>query len=77
MSDPKLIDTLMTQFGFAGLLVMAVYIIARKLAHQYESRIAALEAASARCELDRVELRNLIISTQARHIKTLMREDEE
>lgn len=60
-AEGKILDTLLTQFGFAGLLVVAVYLIARKLAHQYEARIAALEAASARCEIDRVELRNLII----------------
>jgi hypothetical protein len=77
MNDPKIIDTLVQQFGFAGLLLVAVYIIARKLAGQYEARITALEAASARCELDRVELRNLIITTQAKHIETLTKEETE
>lgn len=66
-----ILNTLLQQFGFAGLLLAAVYIIAKKLAHQYESRIAALEAASARCEVDRVELRNLIIEGQKQHIKEL------
>lgn len=71
MNDPKLFDTLLTQFGFAGVLVMAVYIIARKLASQYEMRISALESASARCEADRVELRNVIISMQTKVIADL------
>ncbi len=76
MNDTKIFDTLLQQFGFAGLLVVAVYIIARKLAHQYEARILALEAASERCEKDRVELRNLIITTQAEHIKAMSKEEE-
>ncbi len=71
MSDGKLIDTLMTQFGFAGLLVVAVYMIARKLASQYEMRISALETASARCEADRIELRNVIITMQTKVIAEL------
>lgn len=71
MNDGKLLDTLLTNFGFAGLLVVAVYIIARKLAHQYESRISALESASSRCEADRVELRKIIIDLQAGLIKDL------
>ena len=70
MND-ALIDKLMTNFGFAGLLVVAVYIISKKLAHQYEARISALEAASSRCELDRVELRKIIIDLQAGVIKDL------
>lgn len=71
MNDPKLLDTLLTNFGFAGLLVVAVYIIARKLAHQYEARISALESASSRCEADRVELRKIIIDLQTGVIKDL------
>lgn len=71
MNDSKLFDTLLTQFGFAGMLVAAVYVIARKLASQYEMRISALEAASARCEADRTELRNLIIKTQQEVINDL------
>jgi hypothetical protein len=71
MGETKIIDTLLTQFGFAGLLVVAVYIIARKLAGQYELRITALESASARCEADRVDLRNVIISMQTKVIADL------
>lgn len=71
MSEGKLFDTLLTQFGFAGLLVIAVYFIARKLASQYEARITALESASARCEADRIELRNVIISMQTKVISDL------
>jgi len=71
MNDPKLFDALLTQFGFAGLLLVAVYIIARKLASQYEMRISALESASARCEADRVELRNVIITMQTKVIADL------
>lgn len=57
----QLTTTLINNFGAAGVLIAAVYLIARKLASQYEARIAALEKASAVCEADRVELRNLII----------------
>ena len=71
MNDTKIIDTLMTQFGFAGLLAVAVYLIARKLASQYEMRITALESASARCEADRIDLRNVIISMQTKVIADL------
>jgi len=71
MGETKIIDTLLTQFGFAGLLVVAVYIIARKLAGQYELRITALESASARCEADRVDLWNVIISMQTKVIADL------
>jgi len=71
MNDTKLFDTLMTQFGFAGLLVVAVYVIARKLASQYEMRISALETASARCEADRIDLRNVIIAMQTKVITEL------
>jgi hypothetical protein len=71
MPETKIIDTLLTQFGFAGLLVLAVYIIARKLSGQYEARISALESASARCEADRIELRNLIIGGLRQHIEEL------
>jgi hypothetical protein len=71
MNDTKIIDTLMTQFGFAGLLAVAVYIIARKLASQYEMRITTLESASARCEADRIDLRNVIISMQTKVIADL------
>jgi len=66
-----MINTLMQQFGFAGLLLFAVYIIARKLASQYEMRISALETASARCEADRIELRNVIITMQTKVIADL------
>ncbi len=66
-----MINTLMQQFGFAGLLLFAVYIIARKLASQYEMRITALETASARCEADRIELRNVIITMQTKVIADL------
>lgn len=61
MPTDQLIDTLLRNFGAAGLLIAAVYIIARKLASQYEARIEALERASSVCEQDRIELRNLII----------------
>ena len=71
MSETKIFDTLLTQFGFAGLLAVAVYLIARKLASQYEMRISALESASARCEADRIELRNVIISMQTKVIADL------
>lgn len=71
MNDGKIFDTLLTQFGFAGLLVIAVYIIARKLASQYEMRITALESASARCEADRIDLRNVIITMQTKVIADL------
>ena len=71
MSETKIFDTLLTQFGFAGLLAVAVYLIARKLASQYEMRITALESASARCEADRIELRNVIISMQTKVIADL------
>ena len=71
MNDTKIIDTLMTQFGFAGLLAVAVYLIARKLASQYEMRITTLESASARCEADRIDLRNVIISMQTKVIADL------
>jgi len=71
MSDTKLFDSLLQQFGFAGLLLLAVYIIARKLASQYEGRIAALEGASARCEADRVDLWNVIITIQTKVIADL------
>lgn len=71
MNDTKLFDTLMTQFGFAGLLLVAVYVIARKLAGQYEMRISALETASARCEADRIDLRNVIIAMQTKVIAEL------
>ncbi len=57
----QLFTTLINNFGAAGVLVAAVYIIAKRLAGQYESRIEALEKASAVCEADRVELRKLII----------------
>ena len=71
MNETKIFDTLLTQFGFAGLLAVAVYLIARKLASQYEMRITALESASARCEADRIELRNVIISMQTKVIADL------
>lgn len=71
MNDSKILDTLLTQFGFAGVLVVAVYLTARKLASQYEMRITALESASARCEADRIELRNVIISMQTKVIADL------
>ncbi|WP_395746607.1 hypothetical protein [Prosthecobacter sp.] len=71
MNDGTLFNTLLQQFGFAGLLVVAVYLIARKLAHQYEARISALETASSRCEADRVELRRIIIDLQTGVIKDL------
>lgn len=56
-----LFTTLINNFGAAGVLIAAIYLIAKKLAGQYEARIAALEKASTVCESDRVELRNLII----------------
>jgi hypothetical protein len=71
MNDGKMFDVLLQQFGFGGLLLVAVYLIARKLASQYEMRISALESASARCEADRVELRNVIISMQTKVIADL------
>lgn len=71
MNDPRIFDALLTQFGFAGLLLVAVYLIAKKLASQYEMRISALEASSARCESDRIELRNVIISMQTKVIADL------
>jgi len=71
MNDGKMFDVLLQQFGFGGLLLVAVYLIARKLASQYEMRISALESASARCEADRVELRNVIITMQTKVIADL------
>lgn len=58
----SILHTLLNNFGAAGVLIAAIYLIAKKLATQYEARIAALEKASSVCEADRIELRNLIIT---------------
>jgi hypothetical protein len=62
MSPEAITTTLINNFGAAGVLIAAIYLIAKKLATQYEARIAALEKASSVCEADRIELRNLIIT---------------
>ena len=64
--DPAAFKSLLDTFGMAGVLLAAVYLVARKLATQYECRIKALEESSARCEADRIELRRLIIERLTR-----------
>jgi hypothetical protein len=63
--DPEIGQSLIQTFGIAGALMLAVKYLATKLSDQsdklsgqYEKRIEALEEASARCELDRMSLRN-------------------
>lgn len=50
------------KLGTPGLLATAVWYIAKKLAEVYDKRIEALERASIKCEEDRIDMRNLIIS---------------
>ena len=50
------------KLGTPGLLATAVWYIAKKLAEVYDARIKALEVASLKCEEDRIDMRNLIIS---------------
>lgn len=64
--DTAAFNSLLDTFGMAGVLLAAVYLVARKLASQYEARIEALEESSARCEADRIELRRLIIERLTR-----------
>lgn len=52
---------LLSKGGIAGLLVVAVWYVANKLASAYEARIASLEKATEICEKDRIELRNIIL----------------
>lgn len=58
--DTTLID-LLSKGGTAGILFVAVWFVAKKLAATYEARISALERATEVCEKDRIDLRNLIL----------------
>lgn len=64
MNESALLFDLISKGGIAGTLVLAVSFVAKKLAEAYESRIVALEKASAECERDRREMRNMILTAR-------------
>ncbi len=61
MNESQIISALLDKGLTGGLLTLAVWYVAKKLASQYEARIAALEEASKACEADRIFLRNLFL----------------
>ena len=62
MTESSLIQLLIDKLGTAGILLAAVWLVARRLAEQYESRIAAVEEACKECEQDRTWLRNMFFT---------------
>ena len=56
------ITMIFDKLGTPGLLIGAVYYITREVKNLYDGRIKALEADSIECEIDRIALRQLIIS---------------
>ena len=61
MTETSLITNILDKGVTAGLLAVAVYFVAKKLATVYEARIAALELASKVCEEDRKSIRDTFI----------------
>lgn len=65
--DPEIAQTLIQVFGTGGALLLAIKVLASKLAEQYDARmdqyndrVEALEESSARCEADRTSLHSRI-----------------
>lgn len=54
--------------GNAGLLALGVWVLAKRLAAQYEGRIAVLETRSDICDRDRQALHETIASLQESRI---------
>ncbi len=71
MNESQIISDILGKGGIAGLLVVAVWYVTKKLTTTYEARIQALERASDICEKDRIELRNLIVNNLTRNGVTL------
>ncbi len=71
MNESQVISEIIGKGGIAGLLVVAVWYVTKKLTTTYEARITALEKATEVCEKDRVELRNLILQNLTRNGATL------
>lgn len=60
MNEPAILTELLGKTGVAGVLMLAVWYISRKLTETYDARINALEEATKACERDRLELRGMI-----------------
>lgn len=61
MTESSILTTILDKGVTAGLLALACYFIAKKLAAVYESRIAALEKTAEACERDRTSIRDTFI----------------
>lgn len=62
MNESTLLTAILDKGITGGLLALACYFIAKKLASVYEARIAALEKAAEACEKDRTSMRNTFIA---------------
>lgn len=61
MNEASILTSIIDKGVTGGLLTLAVYFIAKKLATVYEARIGALEQASKVCEEDRKSIRDMFI----------------
>ncbi len=61
MNESTLLTSILDKGITGGLLALAVYFIAKKLATVYDARIAALENAADACEKDRTSIRDTFI----------------
>jgi hypothetical protein len=61
------IISMFDKLGTPGLLMAAVWFVAKKLSDQYENRISALEKRSDECEQDRVKIRDMLLGYIQRH----------
>lgn len=62
MNEATLLPQILDKGITGGLLALACYFIAKKLATVYEARIGALEQASKVCEEDRKSIRDTFIT---------------
>ena len=74
--DIDLILTILEKFGIGGLALVLAWMLFKQLSRQYEKRIDALERSSARCEADRIKIRDEMVALQNRVIDLFRDKDQ-
>jgi hypothetical protein len=75
--DISTILSILEKFGIGGLALALAWILFRQLSSQYERRIDALEKSSARCETDRIKIRDELVALQNRVIDLLRNQEHQ
>jgi hypothetical protein len=73
--DAATLLSILEKFGIGGLALALAWALFKQLSRQYEHRIEALEKSSARCEADRIKIRDELVSLQHKVIDLLSKEE--